>query len=121
VATAAGVLLAINPWLGAAALGVWVLVAAISRYASLASLAAALAAPLLQALVWGVEPALLAIGAMGLLLVWRHAGNIRKLLAGTEGKLGQKAPSHAPAAAASHVPHHGAAAPHHPRHKKGRH
>ena len=42
-----------------------------------------------------MEPALLAIAIMSLLLVWRHEGNIRKLLAGTESKLGQKAaPAH---------------------------
>lgn len=91
VATAAGVLLAFNPWLGAATLLSWVIIAAFFRYSSLASLVAAVFAPFYQALIWGVEPALLAIAAMSLLLVWRHEGNIRKLLAGTESKLGQKA------------------------------
>lgn len=90
VATAAGVLLAINPWLGGATLLTWVIVAAFIRYSSLASLVAALFAPFYQALIWGVEPSLLAIVAMSLLLVWRHEGNIRKLLAGTESRLGQK-------------------------------
>ena len=92
VATAAGVLLAINPWLGAATLLSWVIVAAFMRYASLASLVAALFAPFYQALIWGVQPGLLAIVAMSLLLVWRHEGNIRKLLAGTESRLGQRTP-----------------------------
>ena len=91
VATAAGVLLAINPWLGAAVLASWGLIALFFRYASLASLVAAAFAPFYQALIWGVEPVLLAIGLMCLLLVWRHEGNIRKLLAGTESRLGQKA------------------------------
>lgn len=96
VATAAGVLLAFNPWLGAATLLSWVIIAAFFRYSSLASLVAAVFAPFYQALIWGVEPPLLAIVAMSLLLVWRHEGNIRKLLAGTESKLGQKAaPPHA--------------------------
>ncbi|MDQ2778392.1 MAG: glycerol-3-phosphate 1-O-acyltransferase PlsY [Pseudomonadota bacterium] len=91
VATAAGVLLAINPWLGAATLLSWIIVAAFMRYSSLASLVAALFAPFYQALIWGMQPALLAIVGMSLLLIWRHEGNIRKLLAGTESRLGRKA------------------------------
>jgi len=101
VATAAGVLMAINPMLGLATLLSWVVVAAFFRYSSLASIVAAAFAPFYQALIWGVEPSLLAIAAMSLLLVWRHEGNIRKLLAGTESRLGQKAgpvPAHAPRA-----------------------
>lgn len=96
VATAAGALLAINPWLGLATLLTWLIIAAFFRYASLASLVAALFAPFYQALIWGVQPALLAIVAMSLLLIWRHEGNIRKLLAGTESRLGGK-PTLAPA------------------------
>ena len=91
VATAAGALMAINPLLGLAVLLSWVLIAAFFRYSSLASLVAAVFAPFYQALIWGVEPALLAIGIMSLLLIWRHEGNIKKLLAGKESKLGQKA------------------------------
>jgi glycerol-3-phosphate acyltransferase PlsY len=129
VATAAGVLLAINPWLGLATLGAWIVTAAVFRYSSAASLAAAAFAPLCQALVWGVEPALLAIGAMSMLLFWRHAGNIRKLLAGTESKLGHKAapaaalhrPAHHAAGAAKHPPQAGAAPAPHRKHKKGHH
>ena len=71
--------------------------AVVFRYSSLASLSAAVAAPPLQMLVWDVGPELPAIALMSLLLVWRHAANIKKLMAGTESKLGQKA---APAAAA---------------------
>ncbi|MGL6110744.1 MAG: glycerol-3-phosphate 1-O-acyltransferase PlsY, partial [Rubrivivax sp.] len=54
VATAAGVLLAFNPWLGAATLLTWLIVAAFFRYASLASIVAAVFAPFYQLLVWGV-------------------------------------------------------------------
>ncbi len=96
VATAAGVLLAINPWLGLAVLGVWIAMAVVFRYSSLASLSAAVAAPLLQMLVWDIGPELPAIVLMSLLLVWRHSANIRKLMAGTESKLGQKAAPPAP-------------------------
>ena len=91
VATAAGVLMGINPLLGLCTLASFALIVAFSRYVSLASIVAAAFAPFYQALIWGVEPALLAIAAMSLLLIWRHEGNIKKLLAGKESKLGQKA------------------------------
>jgi len=91
VATALGVLLAFNPWLGLATLATWIIVALFFRYSSLASIAAALFAPFYQTLIWGPDVYALAIAAMSLLLIWRHQGNIRKLLAGTESKLGQKA------------------------------
>ncbi|MCC6246686.1 MAG: glycerol-3-phosphate 1-O-acyltransferase PlsY [Rubrivivax sp.] len=130
VATAAGVLLALNPWLGFATLATWLIIAAFFRYSSLASLVSAVFAPFYQALIWGIEPALLAISLMSLLLVWRHEGNIRKLLAGTESKIGQK--SSAPAAPAAHAPvaehrhghkhdhkHDHKHAPKHPAHRKG--
>ena len=115
VATAAGVLLAINPWLGAATLLSWVIIAAFFRFSSLASLVAAAFAPFYQALIWGLEPALLAIAVMSLLLVWRHEANIRKLLAGTESKLGQKsAAAAAPTQqAAAHLKRHGHHTGHH--------
>jgi acyl phosphate:glycerol-3-phosphate acyltransferase len=90
VATAAGVLLAFNPILGAATLASWLLIAYLFRYSSLAALVAAAFAPFYHALIWGGSPATLAIAVMSLLLIWRHEGNIRKLLAGTESKIGQK-------------------------------
>ena len=97
VATAAGVLMAVNPGLAVCTLLSFALVLAFSRYVSLASMVAAAFAPFFQALIWGVEPEILALSAMSLLLVWRHEGNIRKLLAGTENRLGggtAKAPAH---------------------------
>jgi acyl phosphate:glycerol-3-phosphate acyltransferase len=99
VATAAGVLIGINPWLGAATLLTWVIIAAFFRYSSLAAIVSAAFAPFYQLLIWGGGPVAVAITVMGLLLVWRHSANIRKLLNGTESKLGQKA-----AAAAAHAP-----------------
>jgi glycerol-3-phosphate acyltransferase PlsY len=90
VATAAGVLLAFNPILGGATLASWLLVAFFFRYSSLAALVAAAFAPFYHALIWGPSQATLAIAAMSVLLIWRHEGNIRKLLAGTESKIGQK-------------------------------
>jgi glycerol-3-phosphate acyltransferase PlsY len=91
VATAAGVLFGFNPLLGLATLATWVIIAAFFRYSSLASLAAAAFAPFYQLLIWEADSVALAIFVMSLLLVWRHEGNIRKLIAGTESKLGQKA------------------------------
>ena len=72
------------------------LIVAFSRYVSLASIVAAAFAPFYQALIWGVEPGLLAIAVMSLLLIWRHEANIKRLLAGAENKFGQKAPPPGP-------------------------
>jgi glycerol-3-phosphate acyltransferase PlsY len=101
VATAAGVLLGINPWLGLATLATWLIVAGFFRYSSLAAIVAAVFAPFYQLLIWGGGPTAIAITVMGLLLLWRHSANIQKLLRGTESKIGQKA-----AAAAPHPPAH---------------
>jgi acyl phosphate:glycerol-3-phosphate acyltransferase len=100
VATAAGVLLAFNPWLGAATVATWLIVALFTRYSSLASLAAAAFAPFYQLLIWDADGYALAIVVMSLLLVWRHEGNIRKLIAGNESKLGRPAANPAAPAAA---------------------
>ncbi|URI11873.1 glycerol-3-phosphate 1-O-acyltransferase PlsY [Aquincola tertiaricarbonis] len=91
VATAAGVLLALNPALGAATLLTWLIIAYFFRYSSLAAIVAAAFAPFYQLLIWGAGPMAVAIAVMSLLLVLRHAGNIRKLMAGTESKIGSKA------------------------------
>lgn len=98
VATAAGVLFALNPWLGLATLGTWIIIAAFFRYSSLASIVSAAFAPFYQLLIWGGGPAAVAITVMSLLLVWRHSANITKLLKGTESRLGAKpaAPSAKP-------------------------
>ena len=104
VATAAGAIMAINPGLALCTLLSFVIILAFSRYVSLASIAAALFAPFYQALIWGADAKLPALIAMSLLLIWRHEGNIRKLLAGTENKFGVKAPVTAQAAPRAH-PH----------------
>lgn len=90
VATAAGVLMALNPWLGLATLCTWMIMAYFFRYSSLAAIVSAAFAPFYQLLIWGSGPIAIAAGVMGLLLVWRHSANIQKLLDGTETKLGQK-------------------------------
>jgi glycerol-3-phosphate acyltransferase PlsY len=106
VATAAGVLIALNPGLGVATLVTWVVIAFFFRYSSLAAIVAAAFAPFYQLLIWGAEPAIAAIVPMSLLLIWRHEGNIRKLLAGTESRLGPKAAAPAAAAAPPRKRHH---------------
>jgi len=120
VATAAGVLLGINPWLGLATLLTWLIIAAFFRYSSLASIVSAVFAPFYQLLIWGGGPTAIAITVMGLLLIWRHTANIRKLLEGSESKLGQKAAAAAIVHAAHPSP--GPAARHHGHqrgHRKG--
>jgi len=100
VATAAGVLFGIDPWLGLATLVTWVIVAAFFRYSSLASIVAAVFAPFWRVLTDGPDAIALAVLAMGLLLIWRHSANLRRLFAGTESRLGAKAaPAGAPAGA----------------------
>ena len=96
VATAAGVLLALNPWLGLATLATWIIIAAFSRYSSLAAIVSAVFAPFYQLLIWGGGPTAVAVMLMGGLLVWRHRANIQKLLRGTESKLGKAAPAIVP-------------------------
>ncbi len=91
VATAAGVLLGLNLWLGLATLATWIIIAAFTRYSSLAAIVSAVFAPFYQLLIWGGGPIAVAVMAMGFLLVWRHRANIQKLLKGTESRLGQKA------------------------------
>ncbi len=102
VATAAGVLMGLNPWLGLATLFTWLIIAYFFRYSSLAAIVSAAFAPFYQLLIWGAGPIAIAAGVMGLLLVWRHGANIQKLLNGTESKLGQKTTPVAPAASARH-------------------
>ncbi len=90
VATGAGVLMGLNPILGLATLLSWTIVAYFSRYSSLAAMVAAVFAPFYQCLIWGFGPATITCLVIAVLLVWRHRPNIRKLLDGTESKIGQK-------------------------------
>jgi acyl phosphate:glycerol-3-phosphate acyltransferase len=91
VATAAGVLLVINPLLGLATLCTWMAIAVFFRYSSAAAVASAVFAPFYYALLFGFNVVAIAVLLIGALLVWRHRGNIKKLLAGTESKIGSKA------------------------------
>jgi len=96
VATAAGVLLGFNVWLGAATLATWLVIAALLRYASLASIIAALFASFYAFWLFGLMHIPAAVVVMAALLVWRHRENIRRLVAGTESRLGQKSASPPP-------------------------
>ena len=100
VATALGVLIALNPWLGLATLITWLVIAYAFRYSSLAALAASLFAPFYFGLLFGIDQPekLLAVIIMSALLVWRHRGNIANLMAGKESKLGSKSAAAKPAA-----------------------
>ncbi|MBL8522103.1 MAG: glycerol-3-phosphate 1-O-acyltransferase PlsY [Betaproteobacteria bacterium] len=90
VATAAGILLAINLWLGLATLATWLIIAVFFRYSSLAAIVASVFAPVYCFFLFGISAALPAVILMSALLVWRHKENIRKLMNGTESKLGEK-------------------------------
>lgn len=90
VATALGVLLALNGWLGLATLITWLVIAYAFRYSSLAALIASIFAPFYYGLMFGPDVILLAVLAMSILLVYRHSKNIGNLLAGKESRLGSK-------------------------------
>ena len=94
VATAAGVLLALDPWLGLLTLATWLLVAYVSRYSSLAALLAALLAPLYAATLHGADNLFGVVVLIALALIAKHWGNLQRLMAGQEGRIGgSKAPT----------------------------
>ena len=88
VATALGVLLGFSAALAGMTAAIWLSVVLITRYSSLAALAAAAAAPVLTAWLLGRTETTVLVGVMCGVLVLRHQGNIRKLLAGTESRVG---------------------------------
>ena len=91
VATALGAVGALAWPVGLAMGLVWLAVAGVSRYASLASLCAAVASPL-AALVFAPDLGTVAcLVLMSSLLVWRHRANVQRLMAGTESRIGEKA------------------------------
>jgi len=119
VATALGVLLGLSGWLGLITVLVWLVMAAVFRYSSLASITAALLAPVVYVLgnggLWMMNKSVaLGVAVMSLFLLYRHAENINRLIKGTESKLGKKA-SPEPAAHAP-VPGHSKHGHRHPPH-----
>lgn len=90
VATALGVLLALNGWLGLAALLTWLLIAVVFRLSSLAALMAATAAPIYAFALDLPQQYVFASAVMSALLIWRHKSNIQNLLSGKESRIGKK-------------------------------
>lgn len=89
VATALGVWFALNPWVGLALIATWIVMAVVFRYSSLSALTAAVVAPLYVYVFIPQPPYLVMMVAMSALLVFRHRANIRRLLAGTETRIGK--------------------------------
>lgn len=92
VATAAGVVLALNPWLALATGLTWAIIAGFFRYSSLASIVAAVFAAFYSAFGWGFDERFLALVVIAGLIIYRHRANIGNLMAGKERRIGQKAP-----------------------------
>jgi glycerol-3-phosphate acyltransferase PlsY len=91
VATAAGVLLGINLWIGGGTLLTWIIIALFFRYSSLAALISAIFAPFYAVLILGTaNPLVWAVCVMSVLLIYRHSKNIQNLIAGKESRLGSK-------------------------------
>jgi glycerol-3-phosphate acyltransferase PlsY len=90
VATALGVLLGFNPWMGLAAAAPWLTVAVVSRISSLSALTAAVLGPVYALYFLGLGTSTMVIFIMSLLLVWKHKSNIASLMAGKEAKIGER-------------------------------
>lgn len=95
VATALGVVFGISAWLGLACALTWIIIAVFFRYSSLASMVAAVFAPVYYTLAAGVvwyfsQPVVAALVVMAGLLLVRHRENIQRLLQGRESRLGKK-------------------------------
>ena len=86
VATAAGVILALSPIVGIAAIISWLLVAVIFHYSSLAALVSAIATPIFM-LFLGDKAYLLPTLIITAMLIWNHRDNIQRLCSGSESKI----------------------------------
>jgi len=90
VATAAGVLLGIDWRIGLGAIATWIIIAAFLRYSSLAAMVCLVFASVFTFWLHGLGVELGVVAVMSAFLVWRHKDNIKRLIAGTESKLGEK-------------------------------
>lgn len=95
IATSAGALVGLLPVATPIVIIIWVLVLALTRYVSVASISAAVALPVIVILrgVWGGNTDYLLVGfacLVAVMAVWRHRSNIERLKAGTESKIGNK-------------------------------
>lgn len=89
VATAVGVLLGLNLWVGLLAMATWLLVVMIWRISSLSALVAAILTPIYAVIFMGFDVVTLAVLMISLLLIWRHQSNIINLMAGKEARIGK--------------------------------
>jgi glycerol-3-phosphate acyltransferase PlsY len=93
VATAGGVVIAVAPWVALAAAAIWLVAFALTRYTSVASIAAAFALPV-AAVGFGYPAEVIAFTAASTLaIVWLHRGNLRRLRAGTENRFRRRSPA----------------------------
>jgi len=90
VATAAGVLVGLDPWLGLATLVTFGAIVGFFRMVSLASIIAAFFAAFYSFWLFGARPVTAAVAIMALLVIVRHHANIGRILRGEESKLGRK-------------------------------
>ena len=89
VATGLGVLLAAAWPVGLACCALWLVAAKLLKMSSAAALTAFAAAPLFALVLSSADHALMAL-LIAVLVFWRHEANIRRLMAGTEPRIGQK-------------------------------
>ena len=93
VATGGGVVFALSWIAGSAAVGLWIVVFLASRYVSLASVSAALSLPVAQAVIApGASVRLALFVGIAATVVWRHVGNLRRVLRGEEPRVRFGAP-----------------------------
>lgn len=90
VATALGVILVYAPPAGLATIGVWLIAAAITRYSSLAAVLSFLVLPFTMHVVDGTREKVLMTVPLAALLIIKHAANIKRLIGGTESKIGER-------------------------------
>ena len=90
VATALGVLVGLNPWIGLACLATWLLMAGVFRISSLSALTTALLAPVYTIVPMGWGNAAKTVLVIALLLVYRHKSNILNLITGKEGRIDKR-------------------------------
>jgi glycerol-3-phosphate acyltransferase PlsY len=90
VATALGVLVGLDPWLGLACLATWLAMTLLFRISSLSALTAAVLAPVYSGLLLGWNNTTMTVLVISLLLVYRHRSNLIKLISGQEARIGKR-------------------------------